>query len=188
MDHTRRVADPLQRLMAAAQRGDAGAYRSLLSEAAAIAGRVIRRRHPFLSAEDREDLVQDVLLSVHAVRATYDPVRPFLPWLVAIIRNRVADSARRHTRQRAWQVAVDEYPETYDASPANTEGAGFADADALRKALAGLPKGQRTAIELTKLQELSLKEAATRSGMSVTALKVASHRAIKALRGVLGNR
>jgi len=180
--------EPLQRLMAAAQHGDAGAYRSLLSEATGIARRVIRRRHPFLSQDDVEDLVQDVLLSVHAVRATYDPVRPFLPWLVAIIRNRVADAARRHTRQRAWQVAVDEYPETYDAAQANTEAAGFADADALRKAVAGLPEGQRTAIELTKLQELSLKEAAVRSGMSVAALKVASHRAVKTLRRIMGSR
>ena len=48
-----------------------------------------------------------------------------------------------------------------------------------------LPEGQRTAIELTKLKELSLKEAAGKSGMSVAALKVASHRAIKALRGML---
>jgi RNA polymerase sigma-70 factor (ECF subfamily) len=172
--------------MAAAQSGDAGAYRRLLSEAAAIARRVIRRRHPFLSAEDSEDVVQDVLLSIHSVRATYDPARPFLPWLVAIIRNRLADAARRHVRQKAWQVAVDQYPETFEASEANKQEAAFGDADALRKAVAGLPESQRTAIELTKLQELSLSEAAAKSGMSVTALKVATHRAVKALRSILG--
>ena len=132
--------------------------------------------------------MQDVLLSVHAVRATYDPARPFLPWLVAIIRNRVADAARRHVRQKAWQVAVDEYPETLDTSEANTERAAFDEADGLRRAVASLPATQRTAIELTKLQELSLKEAAAKSGISVTALKVASHRAVKALRIILGNR
>jgi RNA polymerase sigma-70 factor (ECF subfamily) len=81
---------------------------------------------------------------------------------------------------------VDAYPETLDAAEANTEEAAFGDPEALRKAVAGLPESQRTAIELTKLQELSLSEAAARSGMSVTALKVATHRAVKALRGILG--
>ena len=101
--------------MAAAQDGDAHAYRALLGEIAPIARRIIRRRHPFLSVEDTEDLVQDVLLSVHAVRATYGTNRPFLPWLIAITRHRVADGARRHVRQKAWEVAVDEYPETFAA-------------------------------------------------------------------------
>jgi RNA polymerase sigma factor (sigma-70 family) len=189
MDEASTVADPLQRMMAAAQAGDARAYRSLLAEAAAISRRVVRRRHPFLSDADTEDLVQDVLLSVHAVRATYDPARPFVPWLVAIIRNRVADAARRHVRQKAWQVAVDEYPETADEAATNPETAGLSDdAAGLRQAVAGLPQTQRTAIELTKLQELSLKEASAKSGMSVAALKVASHRAVKALRAILGNR
>jgi RNA polymerase sigma factor (sigma-70 family) len=175
----------LAALMAAAQAGDGGAYRRLLSEIAPIVRRVVRRRHPFLSAEDIEDLVQEVLLSVHAVRATYDPGRPFLPWLIAITRHRIADAARRHVRQKAWEVGVDEYPETFDAEDANTGAEEYGDAEALKQAVAALPEGQRTAIELTKLKELSLKEASEKSGMSIAALKVASHRAIRALRGRL---
>jgi len=48
-----------------------------------------------------------------------------------------------------------------------------------------LPEGQRKAVELTKLRELSLEQAATETGLSVTALKVATHRGIKALRKLL---
>ena len=179
------TGDDLARLMAAAQAGDLAAYRGLLAAIAPIVRRVIRRRHPFLSMEDCEDLVQDVLLSVHTVRATYDRSRPFLPWLIAITRHRVADAARRHVRQKAWEIAVDEYPETFDAAEANTSAVEYGDAEALRQAMSTLPEGQRTALQLTKLDELSLKEAAGKSGMSVAALKVASHRAIKALRGML---
>jgi RNA polymerase sigma factor (sigma-70 family) len=177
--------DALGRLMAAAQAGDGKAYRALLAEVAPVVRSIIRRRHPFLSSEDTEDLVQEVLLSIHAVRATYDRNRPFLPWLVAIVRHRVADGARRHVRQKAWEVAVDEYPETFDDSGANAGEAEYGDAQALRQAMADLPEGQRTAIQLTQIEELSLKEAAGKSGKSVAALKVASHRAIKTLRGVL---
>jgi RNA polymerase sigma-70 factor (ECF subfamily) len=52
----------------------------------------------------------------------------------------------------------------------------------LREAIERLPQGQRDAIRLLKLQEMSLKEAAAASGLSVAALKIATHRALKNLR------
>ena len=63
-----------------------------------------------------------------------------------------------------------------------------ADARILHDALAQLPSGQRSAIRMLKLEEMSLKEAALASGMTVAALKVASHRGLKALRKLLGKR
>src|SRR6516162_9913883 len=95
-------------LMEKVQRGDGAAYARLLSEITPILRRVIRRQRAFLNVEDIEDLVQDVLLSVHAVRASYDPMRPFMPWLFAIVRNRLADGARRHARQGAREITIDE--------------------------------------------------------------------------------
>jgi RNA polymerase sigma-70 factor (ECF subfamily) len=175
----------LSALMKAAQDGDGAAYRTLLGEVAPLIRRVVRYRHPHLPADDVEDLVQDVLLSVHSVRATYDYTRPFVPWLMAIVRNRIADAARRHARRAAREVTVAEYAETFVGPAANTVDETYRDAEALQQAVAGLPKGQRVAIELLKLREMSLKEAAVTSGMSVGALKVASHRATKALRVAL---
>jgi RNA polymerase sigma-70 factor (ECF subfamily) len=49
-----------------------------------------------------------------------------------------------------------------------------------------LPPGQRTALSLTKIENLPLADAATRSGISVGVLKVATHRAIRTLRRRLG--
>ena len=57
----------------------------------------------------------------------------------------------------------------------------------MREAIGVLPPGQRQAVELLKLKELSLKEAAAMTGMSVAALKVASHRGIKRLRELLAS-
>jgi len=48
-----------------------------------------------------------------------------------------------------------------------------------------LPPGQRQALELLKLKEMSLKEASAATGLSITALKVATHRALKSLRLVM---
>jgi len=66
-------------LMRAAQAGDGDAYSQLLNEITPRIRRVVRSQRVFLQTEDIEDLVQDVLLSIHAVRETYDPDRPFVP-------------------------------------------------------------------------------------------------------------
>lgn len=172
-----------RRLMAAAQDGDAASYRQLLGEVAPVVRRIVARRWRG-TAEDAEDITQDVLLSLHAVRHTYDPARPFMPWLMAILRHRVADGTRRSLR-RSHEFAVDDLEETYGTVAANDSVEALADRDALRKAVSGLPPGQRRAVEMLKLQEMSLKDASAASGMSIPALKVAVHRAVKNLRAVL---
>ena len=170
--------------MRGAQDGDKAAYASLLQAIAPLVRQAVRRRLRWLQPADVEDLVQDVLLSLHAVRATYDPTRPFRPWLFGIVQNRTADGARRHARRLAREVTVDEWPETFSASGTNTEEA-YGDPEALRHAITMLPKGQREALEMLKLRELTLKEAAAQSGVGIAALKVAVHRAVKTLRRAL---
>ena len=168
--------------MQAAQAGDGQAYVQLLGEITPRLRRIIRRQRRFLKTEDIEDLVQDVLLSLHAVRATYDPRFPFIPWLMAIMRNRLADSARRYMRRESHEVQVEKFPVTFSDGAANTGNDVYRDPDALKQAIGELPPGQRKAIEMLKLREMSLKEAAAASGMSVAALKVSVHRAMVSLR------
>jgi RNA polymerase sigma-70 factor (ECF subfamily) len=175
----------LAHLMQRAQNGDRMSYSSLLKEVMRILQRVLQRRLGFLSASDREDMLQDIMLSLHAARATFDPARPFTPWLMAIAHNRMVDNARRNSRRFANEVTVDEYPATIADEDAAMPLEGYGDPEALRQAIHKLPPGQRTAVELLKLREMSLKEASAASGMSVTALKVSAHRAIKALRASL---
>jgi RNA polymerase sigma-70 factor (ECF subfamily) len=175
----------LAALMQAAQDGDRIAYAGLLRELVPLLQRLMRRRLGFLQPSDREDLVQDILLSLHAARATYDPRRPFTPWLMSIAHHRMVDRARRHTRVWANEVLVDEFADSAFDEVSDLPDSEYGDPEQVRRAVKGLPAGQRTAIELLKLRELSLKEAANVSGMSVSALKVAAHRAIKALRGSL---
>src|SRR5258708_17267070 len=171
----------LAALMRSSQGGDADAYAARMQELAVRVRRIVRYRRAFLDHADVEDLVQDVLLSVHAVRATYDGRRPFIPWLLAITRNRLADAARRYARRSAREVVVDDLDVTFFSESTNTMTT-YRDPDALQDAIAELPAGQRSAIELLKLRQMSLKEAATASGTSVGALKVATHRAMHALR------
>lgn len=175
-------------LMRSAQNGDAAAYASLLKEVAPMLRSGVRGRNRALQAADIEDLVQDILLSLHAVRATYDPGRPFIPWLFAIAHNRMVDGARRYARRATHEVAVGELPEaavTFAGDPTNRVET-YKDPEALRQAIKDLPPAQREAVEMLKIRELSLKEASAATGMSIAALKVSVHRAIKSLRRKLG--
>jgi RNA polymerase sigma-70 factor (ECF subfamily) len=177
---------PLRELMRAAQDGDADAYRALLTAIVPRLRRLIRTRRAFLDPQDVEDLVQDVLLSLHTVRHTYDPARPFFPWLLAIVRHRLADAARRYARQKGRELVVDDLDVTFANLASNTPDEGVGDQEALAQAIRQLPEGQRQAIELLKLREMSLREAAAYTGSSVSALKVATHRAMASLRRALG--
>jgi RNA polymerase sigma-70 factor (ECF subfamily) len=178
-------AAPWSTLMARAQDGDETAYRRLLEDTTPYL-RSLVERHRALSGE-AEDVVQDILLTLHAVRHTYDPGRPFAPWLVALARRRIVDRLRRRGRIAAAETTLEPEHETIAATGANIH-ATVARRRALEQAIGALPAGQRQAVLLLKLRGLSLKEAALESGMSVAALKVASHRAVKALRLMLGKR
>jgi RNA polymerase sigma factor (sigma-70 family) len=173
--------------MIAATRGNADAYGRLLRDLTPVIRRIVTGHRRLVGDDAVEDVVQDVLLSVHSVRATYDPDRPFMPWLVAIVRRRVIDAGRRRMRRAAREVALDERSVTFRVAGTNTYGDEFAQAEALRVAIDRLPAGQREAVELLKLREMSLREASSVTGSSVGALKVATHRAIVALRRMLTN-
>lgn len=170
-------------LMQAAQGGDKSAYSSLLREILPVLRAIVGRR--WGSRQDVDDIVQDVLLSLHAVRNSYDPARPFMPWLVTIARRRVADAARRSSSRSMTEALVGELPETFSAEDTNISSNEYGDAEALAQAMTKLPQGQRQAIELMKLREMSLREAAAATGTSVGALKVSAHRGILALRKAL---
>jgi RNA polymerase sigma factor (sigma-70 family) len=167
-------------LMEKAQNGDRAAYDLLLREIVPFIAALASRRH---RAPDRaEEAVQDVLLTVHRVRHTYDPSRPFKPWLAAIASRRSVDILRREMRRAARETRNDVAYETFADPAANRVMEVYAKTDGLREAVAELPSQQREALELLKLKELSLVEASKVSGRSIPSLKVNVHRAIKSLR------
>ena len=121
-------------------------------------------------------------MSVHAARTSYDPGRPFIPWLKAIVVSRVIDFLRRHRRHAGGQALTDEMAAVIADDAAGDAVTRYDAIDALQKAIRALPASQRSAIELLKLKEMSLREAAATTGMSVSALKASVHRAVRTLR------
>ena len=84
------------RLMAAAQSGDRWSYARLLREIVPTVRLIARHHH---DTPDRvEAVVQDVLTTLHRIRHTYDPGRPFANWLNAISHRRSVDAVRQKGR------------------------------------------------------------------------------------------
>lgn len=164
-------------LMAAAQAGDEADYRLLLSEVSEVVNRYLRVRfgnHHFI-----EDCVQDILVAIHQARHTYDPRRRFRPWLFAIVRHKAIDTLRR---QRSHQNTLDRHREeqliqVQDTAPAQLE-AGVVHG----RLIDALSPPYREAITLTKIDGLSVAEAAAQLSISESTLKVRVHRAIGRLK------
>lgn len=164
-------------LMTRAQNGDSESYERLLREIAPYLRSYAARW--YTPPADREDAVQDILLTLHAIRHTFDPTRPFGPWLYAIANRRVVDRLRRRTRIQTRETQL---PDGYEEWCANPDDAMDSDSIGLDRAITNLPPLQQTAIRLLKLKGLSLKEAEAATGISIGSLKVATHRAIASLR------
>ena len=166
-------------LMILAQNADAGAYRLLLQELVPYLGAFLRKK--FGSVSYLDDLVQEIMIGIHKARHTYQPDRPFLPWLHAIIRYKSIDLMRTRLRRESREVlngeAIDQESETFWAAETNTDLG-----DRVLLAVAALPLKQRTTVEMLKVEGLSVKEVANRTGWSESAIKVTAHRAYEALR------
>ena len=161
-------------LMVMSQRGDRAAYATLLSECQSWLTRYYARR---IVPHQLDDLVQDTLLSLHRKLASYDPARPFLPWLAAIARYRWVDHLRKV--YRADEVGFDEGFAADNPEPA------IAARISLERLFAYLPSPQAHAIELVKIQGLSITEAAQASGQSESLVKVNIHRGLKKLSSLI---
>ena len=170
-------------LMVRAQAGDGVAYKQLLVDVTPYLRSLTARR--FQAQSDVEDVVQDILLTMHRIRATYDPALPFGPWLKAIATRRIIDRLRYQYRRIAREREI-----FYDEDFAAEENANMhaMDHDGLRNAVRRLSPVERQAIRMLKLDELNLKEASAKSGMSIVALKVAVHRGMARLRMILTKR
>jgi len=168
--------------MTAAQRGDGEAYACLLRELTPwLRGRV-RRRVPL--ADAAEDVVQNVLLAIHRARHTWRPERPLGPWLAAVVRNAVVDHHRALRRRQGREQPL----ETEPAADPEPPEPGAPLSPELERALAGLPATQREAVRMLHLEDLTVREAASRAGVSGGALKLRAHRGIRALRERIGRR
>jgi RNA polymerase sigma-70 factor (ECF subfamily) len=160
-------------LMARAQAGDREAFHALFKDIGPFIIRSLQRRLP--DSREVEDICQEVMVAVYKSRHTYQPNRPFEPWLFGIIRNVTGKHFRRDQERLVLEVPVDDLPElcAEDSWTPEIE---------WREAVGQLSFMQIEALGLTKLQGLSVAEAAKRTGTSISSIKVRVHRAYASLK------
>ena len=164
--------------MAASLDGDAAAYKVLLHRLSGHLRAYFKERLMRLGRDaiEAEDLVQEALIAIDTRRHTYDRSRLFTPWLYAVARYRLIDHLRR-TKASIKQIPIEEA----EAVTARDDYQGVDSALDLDRLMAELPPKARAAIQYVKLDGLSVSEAAARTGMSESAVKVSVHRGLKAL-------
>ena len=127
--------------------------------------------------------MQETLIAVHSRRATFDPERVFTAWLYAIARYKLIDHLRRMRRF----VAID--PNLASETELATKG--FEDSSSARididDLLTDLPPKQARAIRHTRLNGLSVAEAATELKISKSDVKISVHRGLKVLMARISN-
>lgn len=170
------LEDQLRSLFLQGLAGDSRAYKTFLDRMSAHLRAFVRRRLSFYP-DEVEDVVQEALLAIHNQRHTYAQDRPVTAWVQAIARYKLIDFLRR---QNAHDVMHEPFNEASDLFMATDSQVQEAQRD-LDQLLETLPDKQRLPIMYVKVEGLSVAEAALRTGLSVSAVKIGIHRGLKAL-------
>jgi RNA polymerase sigma-70 factor (ECF subfamily) len=165
--------------MQSALAGDQAAYQEFLSQVSRYLRRFVARRIP---QADVEDVLQEILVSIHKARGTYDGKRSVLPWVSAIARYRLSDYLRQHyAAMRQSKVDIEDI-EDFIAAPV-TESTPLN--ESISEEVENLPERQQKIIYLLHTEGYTAKEVGARLGMQESAVKVAAHRAYKRIRSRL---
>ena len=170
--------------MQRAQAGEQHAYRELLAACAGMirAFAMVRVADP----DAAEDITQETLLSMHRARHTFDPARPFLPWMYAIARHRLIDNRRLRRRILEHETSDEGILASYPTAEGHKQNEPDSLGSDVVAATEELPARQREVVTRLKLRDQSVKDVAARLSMSESAVKVTAHRAYAALRRRFG--
>lgn len=165
--------------MLAGRGGDEISYVTALNEITRLVRARVRRRLGW-TANDSEDVVQEVLLTVHLKRATWDETRPVMPWINAIADHKTIDAQRRRGREGrlvASSVTVESIAELVPSPEPEWDVVGLD----LERALALLPKREEEVVRGLTVQGRTVREVASALGMKEATVRVALHRGLKRL-------
>ncbi len=177
--------DPDAQLMLRFTRGDESCFIELVKS---HKQRVFAFSYRFLgNAADAEDAAQEVFIKIYNARQKYAAKAKFTTWLFVITRNTCMNYLNKRNKS-GLVVALDDYQDEREDAPAlqvadakdpqpiesilNDERAA-----AVKQALDSLPESQKTAVLLSRYEELSYEAIAEAMGCSVKAVKSLLHRA-----------
>jgi RNA polymerase sigma factor (sigma-70 family) len=155
--------------------GDARSYQLFLLSVTPHVRAVISYYGRGAAGGETEDIVQEVLLTIHLKRETWDQSRPIGPWIAAITRNKLFDVLRR--RGRRVNVPIEDLIDDLRAEVRPPD----LDSHCINAMLKRLDERQQQIVQSISLDENSIRETAIRLQMTEGAVRVALHRALKKL-------
>lgn len=158
--------------------GNAESYRKFLNETSQWLRKYLARK--IFSEGDVEDVLQEILISIHKAKHTYDGNRRLMPWLAAIATYRIKDHLRSHYAAKNNQKVV--IDENFDIEDENYVTDGVSHSEDIIKAIERLKDKQKEIIKLMYFDDLSVKEVAAKLDLTESNVKVTAHRAYKILR------
>jgi RNA polymerase sigma-70 factor, ECF subfamily len=175
--HTTGAAD-LTAAVAGAQRGDSDSFRVLYRD---TQPRLLRYL-AYLVGSDAEDVASETWLQatrdLHSFQGNHENFRG---WITTIARHRALDHLRRHSRQPAVPVPV----EDLDVFAAANDTADLAiesiTTDDALQLIAVLPREQAEAVLLRAIVGLDARTAASITGKRAGAIRTAAHRGLRTL-------
>jgi RNA polymerase sigma-70 factor (ECF subfamily) len=171
------TTDYFAALMLQSLHGDKRAYAEILQETARFLRPFLAKRLSFTNEVD--DLMQEILLSLHKARHTYDGKRPYKPWVYAIAKFRLHDYLRAHYSDQLRHAI--ELSEVENNLPENVTESAFS-YESISGEIQRLPPKQAAILQMMHQEGYTAKEVAEKMGMNESAVKVAAHRAYKILR------
>ena len=169
--------------MRAERRGEAVVYERMLKELASALRRSLAPRLVRVGsgAHETEDLVQEILIGMHGKRHTWDPARPFLPWLHTITRYKLIDFMRhrRGDTRRRVDLPLEDWLEIVECSTHEANRFTWE----VDRHLAVLPVNQRRIVRAIAVEGASVRSVAQGLATSEGAVRMTLHRAIRRLLG-----
>jgi len=157
--------------------GDQRTYAELLQATTRLLRPYLSRR--LNSATEVDDVMQEILISVHKARHTYDGKRPYKPWVFAIAKFRLHDHLRAHYADQLHHA--DDLAEIEEFLPDHVTESALS-YESISAEVEKLPEKQATILRMMHQDGYTAKEVAEKIGMNESAVKVAAHRAYKILR------
>ncbi len=162
-------------LFKAAISGDQTSYAKFLEVSAKILRSFVAKR---IARNDVEDVVQEILISIHKSRHSFDAKRPIMPWIFSIARFRIADHLRKtYASINFADVDFDELCEVLPDVTTSNENHEY-----VNDLLKNVEPLKKNILLMLYVEGYSVKEVAGSLNMSESAVKVAAHRVIKKIR------
>ncbi len=175
----REIWEILSERMRAAQEGDSREYELLLNQCREILFHFLSQK--VRNEDDREDLIQDILIGMHKAKVTYRPDRPFAPWFFSIARYKTIDYIRRVSSKgdKVVSLEMEDFPQPV---PSSTPEDDWETAKGLESWLSVLEPRQRQIVTMAKLEGLSVREISQKTGLSESNVKVIVHRSMEKMK------